>query len=180
MAMNPRQKQLILPWVNKFYKKAFPGVKVCHAVDGADLQKAGIDKILRYRQRSRRQSITVDEKIRETLYPDILLEEYSNWQQRVPGWLMADNALCDYISYIFRRQRLVFLLRYKELKQSWDKNYPLWVEKYKRRYGKTKDHNGKVKYTTSNIPVPLEALGINYVCNDFERWKDYRHRSYHQ
>ncbi len=157
--------QPILPWVNEFYKKVFPRVKSCFAVTDADLQKAGIDKILRFRKGSLRQSITIDEKIRHNFYNDILLEEYSNYERRTPGWLIKNNTLCDYISYIFEREGIVYLFDYKKLKESWDRNYQRWLEKYGRKFGKTTDRLGNVLYRTSNIPVPLAELNMEYSTN---------------
>ena len=154
------KNQPILPWVNKFYKNVF-GVERCSAVVNADLQEAGIDKILRFKKGSLRQSITVDEKIRYRFYNDILLEEYSNYEERTPGWLIKNNTLCDYISYIFKNQKIVYLFEYKKLKESWDRNYQHWLEKYGRKFGKTTDRFGNVLYRTSNIPVPLAELNVD-------------------
>jgi len=162
------KNQPILPWVNKFYKNVFPGVERCSAVSSADLQKAGIDKILRFKKGSLRQSITIDEKIRYSFYNDILLEEYSNYEERTPSWLIKNNTLCDYISYIFKNQKIVYLFEYKKLKESWDSNYKHWLEKYGRKFGKTKDRFGNVLYRTSNIPVPLAELNMECITNQTE------------
>ena len=102
----------------------------------------------------------MDEKIRYKFYGDILLEEYSNFEKRTPGWLIANNTLCDYISYIFKEEKIVYLLDYRELKKVWDRNYGHWLEKYGRIYGKTEDQFGNILYRTSNIPVPLSELKI--------------------
>lgn len=162
------KNQPILPWVNEFYKRVFPGVERCSAVTGVELQTAGIDKILRFKRGSLRQSITIDEKIRYSFYNDILLEEYSNYERRTPGWLIKNNTLCDYISYIFKDQEIVYLFEYKKLKESWDRNYEYWLEKRGRKFGKTQDRFGNVLYRTSNIPVPLAELNIEYITNQTE------------
>ncbi|MBT9148152.1 MAG: hypothetical protein DDT32_01922 [Syntrophomonadaceae bacterium] len=157
------RNQPILSWVNEFYKKVFPGITQCSFITNPELQKAGIDKILRYKKSSLRQSITVDEKIRYKFYDDVLLEEYSNFEKQSPGWLSINNTLCDYISYIFRNEKIVYLFAYKDLKKSWDRNYERWLENYGRKFGKTEDRFGRVLYRTSNIPVPLTELEVGYI-----------------
>ena len=150
--------QPVLPWVNQFYYSVFPGLRQCYTVLDKEKQILGIDKILRFKVMP---SITIDEKIRYKFYKgDILLEEYSNWERQTPGWLMKDHALCDYISYIVRTEKLVYLLDYRKLKFNWDKNYEKWLNKYKRKFGKTTDRYGNVLYHTSNIPVPIKELEI--------------------
>lgn len=129
-----------------------------YSVPDKDRQKIGVDKILRFRLRS---SIAIDEKLREKAYPDILLEEYSNWELKRPGWLMAGSA-ADYISYVVRPTKRIYLIPYYKLKSNWDRNYQTWLTKYGRKFGKTECDDGRVIYQTSNIPVPKSEVQIEF------------------
>lgn len=152
------RKQPNLPWVNHFYYLVFPNLKQVCSVEDKSRQEVGVDKILRFKRAS---SITVDEKLRNAAYDDILLEEYSNWSLKTPGWLMK-GSLADYISYVIRPQKRIYLLDYRKLKSAWDKNYTTWLGKYGRKFGHTEDYYGRVLYQTSNIPVPFGELDIEY------------------
>lgn len=149
----------VLLWADAFYKRVFPGIARCKYVHDTELQQRGVDKLLQYPEGSPMADIAIDEKIRYTLYPDILLEEYADYEKRTPGWLTKDGMLCDYIAYIFREEKLIYLLPYRDLRDSWEGNHEQWIAKYGRRFGETK-RNGEVIYRTSNVPVPLAELGV--------------------
>lgn len=147
-----------LPWVNHFYYLAFPGLRQVRSVSSKDVQVIGVDKILRLRKQLR---ITVDEKLRKQSYPDILLEEYSNWELKKAGWLIGGSA-ADYIVYVVRPTKRIYIMPYHKLKASWDRNYEFWLKKYGRKFGTTEGTDGQVLYHTSNIPVPKSELEIEF------------------
>lgn len=147
-----------LPWVNHFYYLAFPGLRQVYSESRKAIQTIGVDKILRFRSQP---SITVDEKLRYQSYPDILLEEYSNWELKKAGWLIGGSA-ANYIAYVVRPTKKIYLMSYHKLKASWDRNYEFWLNKYGRKFGTTEGADGRVMYHTSNIPVPKSELEIEF------------------
>lgn len=134
--------------VNTVYKRAFPHLKEILIVTELELQKQGIDKVLMFESGNR---IYIDEKKRRQSYPDILLEEYSDYDNKKEGWLKYSEHT-DYVSYIVIPTQKVYLLPFLILQKSWNDNKENWVEKYGRLFAYNE------QYRTSNVPVPTEVL----------------------
>jgi len=134
--------------LNNFYFRLFPQLKEIQIVQQIDLQKQGIDKILIFQNGK---EIWIDEKKRRIAYPDILLEEYSNFDKKIWGWL-GRTKKTDYIVYAVMPSKKVYLLPFLLLQKVWLKNYQNWLNQYGRLFAQNKD------YRTSNIPVPTQIL----------------------
>lgn len=132
----------------KFYHNIFPHLIKIEIVKDLHLQKRGIDKILHFADGKQ---LLIDEKKRRKDYGDILLEEYSNYEKKTPGWLHR-NKHTDYIVYAIMPSNKVYLLPFELLWLAFKNNYTNWLKQYGRRFAK---NNG---YTTSNIPVPVDIL----------------------
>ena len=133
---------------DSFYYATFPYLVNIELVEDLVLQKKGIDKILHF---DNGKQLLIDEKKRRKDYGDILLEEFSNYEKRKPGWLHRSKHT-DYIVYAIMPSKKVFLLPFQLLWLAFSKNYIEWLNKYGRKFAV---NNG---YTTSNIPVPVEVL----------------------
>ena len=90
-SLNNRENEMF----DEFYFRAFPSLARIELVEDLHLQKRGVDKILHLKNTKQ---ILIDEKKRRKDYGDILLEEYSNWERKVVGWLGQDKHT-DYIVY---------------------------------------------------------------------------------
>mgnify|MGYP001063866134 CR=1 FL=1 len=134
--------------INEKYFEAFPHLEKILVVNNLKLQKRGIDKIFIMTGGKR---IMVDEKKRRKNYDDILLEEYSDFERKIVGWLDR-KKYTDYISYIIWPKRKLYLLPFLLLQKAWLANYHQWLLTYGRKFAKNKN------YTTSNIPIPTKVL----------------------
>ena len=85
------------PFWDAVYEKAFPTMTSLMTVSDMDKQRLGIDRVIFLRNGK---EILVDEKKREQVWPDILLEYISVDTTGAPGWIEKDLAI-DYISYSF-------------------------------------------------------------------------------
>ena len=143
-------------FIDDAYRKAFPEISDIKIVDDKFLQKRGIDKVLFLGEKQ----VFVDEKIRRCKkdYPDILLEEYSNLERGIPGWL-GRGKYTDYIAYIKFPQKKMYLLPFLLLQLAWKRNYAEWKKEYGIRSAINTDRaTGKFLYTTTNIPIPIDVL----------------------
>jgi hypothetical protein len=135
-------------FIDLVYKRLFPHISDIQKVTDLKLQKQGIDKIFITDSGKR---ILVDEKIRRKWYGDILLEEYSDYDRKVVGWL-GKEKYTDYIAYIVLPAKLLYLLPFLLLQKVWIKNYHCWLKEYGRKFA----YNSTWK--TSNIAIPINIL----------------------
>ena len=89
--------------------------------------------------------------LREEDWPDILLEYWSDYERRIPGWVAKDLA-CDFIAYAFVPSQTCYLLPTLILRRAWQMNGQQWVSTYKRV-----EANNRT-YTTVSVPVPIKTL----------------------
>lgn len=142
------------PWWTEVYRLAFPDLAsaVCVREDGW-AQRGGIDRVLTLQSGK---TLTVDEKVRDEDWPDILLEYWSDEARQIRGWV-AKPLACDFIAYAFIPSQTCYLLPFQTLRQAWRINHKLWVSQYKRVEAKNPN------YTTVSVAVPtkvlMEALG---------------------
>lgn len=131
------------------YRRAFPKLASAVAVrsDGW-AQRGGIDRVLTLECG---RSFTVDEKVRTSEWPDILLERWSDEERRVPGWVQKPLA-CDFIAYAFAPSGVVYLLPVQLLQRAWRLNGKEWIQ----RYGTRRARN--IGYVTASVPVPRDVL----------------------
>lgn len=141
-------------WVTDFYYKCFPNIVSINSVPKGYLQYSGVDKIITQKDNYK---IYIEEKVRFEDYGDILLEEYSNWEKKTPGWITDESKITDFIAYIIIPTKKIWLINFRKLKILWDDKYPEWLKKYKRKVATTYE-KGSIRKTTSNIPVPIEEL----------------------
>ncbi len=155
-SLEKSQAQADAPWWEHVYRQAFPGFHSmqCIRKDGW-AQRGGIDRIVSLK--SGRQ-VTVDEKVREEDWPDILLERWSDRDRKVPGWIQKDLA-CEYIAYAFIPTRRCYLLPFLNLRKAWITHGRDWC-----RLAESKSDGFKIvnadngNYWTESVAVPTEVL----------------------
>lgn len=136
------------PWWLEVYREAFPDLESHVSVrDDGWAQRGGIDRVLTL---ASGKTLTVDEKVREKDWPDILLEYWSNEERKVKGWVAKDLA-CDFIAYAFIPSATCYLLPFYTLRQAWRANCKAWVKKYPR----IEADNGTYKTVSVGIPIAI-------------------------
>lgn len=137
------------PWWLEVYRQAFPSVASAVNVraDGW-AQRGGIDRVLTL---SSGRTITVDEKVREKDWPDILLERWSDERRREPGWIQKPLA-CDFIAYAFVPSRTCYLFATLTLQRAWRMQGRQWAKSF----GEIRAQNDG--YVTVSVPVPRAVL----------------------
>lgn len=141
-------------WWLPVYREAFPDLEsaVCVRQDGW-AQRGGIDRVLTL---GSGKTLSVDEKVREEDWPDILLEYWSALETKTPGWIAKGQA-CDLIAYAFVPSETCYLLPFQTLRRAWFVNRKDWVRSFQRVEAKNKPRNGK-PYTTVSVAVPINVL----------------------
>src|SRR5690606_6534418 len=103
------------PWWGEVYARAFPGFTSMMSVrEDGWAQRGGIDRVITLKSGK---TLTVDEKVREKSWGDILLERWSDERRGTPGWIQKDLA-CDYIAYAFAPDRRCYLLPFMQLRRA--------------------------------------------------------------
>ena len=137
------------PWWRNVYEQAFPTLQTMTCVrDDGWAQRGGIDRLLVLADGT---TLTVDEKVRSTDYNDILLEYWSNYEQRHRGWV-AKDLTCDFIAYAFVPSQRCYLLPFQLLRRAWRDHHREWTDRYERVEAKNRT------YTTVSVAVPIPVV----------------------
>lgn len=153
-----------LPFWHDCYASAFPTMIGFHnhRHDGQH-QRAGIDRSVILQNGK---TILIDEKVRgrnkisNRVYTDIALEEFSDEERQVPGWVIKP-LLCDYIAYAIAPLGKCYLLPVIQLQTAWLANSSQWKENSRPLRAKN-SFNGR-KWTTLSwgvaVPTLFKAIG---------------------
>jgi hypothetical protein len=137
------------PWWREVYEQAFPGLVSMTCVRGDGwAQRGGIDRVLTL---GSGKTHTVDEKVRDKAWPDILLEIWSDEKRRKRGWIQKELA-CDYIAYAFIPIATCYLLPFPTLRRAWRANGQDWIARFPRIEAKN------TGYVTVSVAVPIGDL----------------------
>lgn len=136
-------------WDN-VYKKAFPNITnhMRGKKEYCQSQIQGVDRII-YLENGK--TITIDEKIRETVYNDFALEFISNDVKNTPGWMEKDLSI-DYLAYAFLPTKTAYLLDWRMLKRVWEHYKSEWKNKY--FIAKAPNQH----YVTHSVCVPIKIV----------------------
>ena len=148
--------QVDAAWWEAVYKKAFPTMAAMVPVrqDGW-AQRGGIDRVITL---ASGKTITVDEKVRQKDFNDILLEYWSDTERRTPGWIAKDLA-CDFIAYTYLETERCLLLPFHLLRRAWKQNGREWIAKAERQEeGFRKVVARNQGYTTTSVAVSWNVL----------------------
>jgi len=131
------------------YHKAFPDM-LWHKLCAGDTQsqRLGIDRLVFLKSG---RVLAIDEKKREKVYSDILLEYLSNDQTGAPGWIEKD-LLIDYLAYAFMPSRKVYLFPWDMLRRAWLHYKEEWLQKYKIPPARNEG------YSTHSVAIPIVEL----------------------
>jgi hypothetical protein len=136
-------------WWLDTYRRAFPRLRSAVSVrqDGW-AQRGGVDRVITL---ACGRTYTVDEKVRSEDWNDILLEQWSDEDRRVPGWVQKPLA-CDFIAYAYAPSGVCYLLPVVPLQRAWRQHGRLWI----REYGQRRAQNPG--YVSVSVPVPRAVL----------------------
>lgn len=131
------------------YRQAFPTM-VNHMMTTGDTisQRMGIDRIVHL---ASGRTLYIDEKKREKVYEDILLEYVSVDTTNAPGWIEKE-LLIDYLAYAFMPLQRVYLLPWDMLQRAWKQNKREWLETYRKVEAQNRN------YKTLSVPIPINVL----------------------
>lgn len=116
-------------------------------------QRGGIDRVITLESGK---TVSVDEKVRDEAWPDILWEFWSNHQRRVPGWC-AKGLACDYIAYAFIPTQVCYLLPALQVRRAWQLYGGEWVRNAREGvYGFRIVDAENDGYTTRSVAVPID------------------------
>lgn len=143
------QAQANAPWWYEVYREAFPNLRSAVDVrcDGW-AQRGGIDRVITL---GSGKTLSIDEKIREQNWNDILLEYWSDRDRKIRGWIAKELA-CDFIAYAFVPSQTCYLLPFQTLRRSWLHNGKQWIQKFKKVEAKNSG------YVTVSVAVPTDTL----------------------
>jgi hypothetical protein len=144
-----------LPLWEQVYRRAFHdfACMVDHRQSG-EHQLAGIDRSVIL---SNSKQVLVDEKVRGRnkktgeVYDDITLEYWSNWEQRVRGWV-CKPLRADYIAYAIAPLGRCYLLPVLQLRSAWRQCHAVWCKRYPCVMAENP------RYTTVCVAVPPEVV----------------------
>lgn len=134
------------------YEKAFPNLIYTELCDDIEKQKQGIDRVLYLGNGN---VLWVDEKKRERVYPDILLEHTSNVERGTPGWIEKDLSM-DYMAYAFMPSRTCYLFPWPLLRRAWEIRKKNWLMLFPKVNARTRV--GGAFYTTQSVAIPIDLL----------------------
>jgi hypothetical protein len=136
-------------WWTDVYRGAFPDLlSMTNVRKDGWAQRGGIDRVLTL---SSGKTITVDEKVREKVWPDILLERWSDEERKIAGWIQKPLA-CDFIAYAFVPIATCYLFPTLTLQRAWREKGRDWIERYPEKRSLNKG------WTTVSIPIPISVL----------------------
>ena len=138
------------PFWDATYKFAFPNMtnQMKGRSGKCNSQNSGVDRII-YLENGK--TVTVEEKVRTTSYPDIAIEYVSNDTTNSPGWIEKDLSV-DYLAYAFLPIKTVYLFDWRMLKLTWKRNKDAWLSKY------FIAHAQNEYYTTLSVCIPIDTL----------------------
>jgi len=141
----------------EIYMSFFPSMaEMSSIVTDIELQKKGIDRVLTLENGKR---ILIDEKMRRSIYTDILLEYKSNSNKdENDGWINK-NLEINYIAYAFMPIQTVYMLDWNMLKRTWLKYGGEWYKKAKAKQdGLCFVSADNELYNTLSIAIPIYIL----------------------
>lgn len=111
-------------------------------------QRGGIDRVITL---ACGRTYTVDEKMRSEDWNDILLDQWSDEDRRVPGGVQKPLA-CDFIAYAYAPSGVCYLLPVVPLQRAWRPHGPHWISEYGQRRAQNPG------YVSVGMAVPTAVL----------------------
>jgi len=148
-------------WV-AFYRRLWPQAQyILRCDDDGPWQRWGVDRRVTLPGRD----ILIDEKVRDTAWTEILLEEWSVYygprdrRNRV-GWSLDDTKRCDFVAYAIPKRGCCYLLPFELLRLAYLQHRAEWhrndgQDGREKWYPLVAPNDG---YVTINCAVPWQTL----------------------
>jgi hypothetical protein len=148
----------------EFWRRIWPDMTACVRLDvDSQLQRKGADRAI-----FRANCVTpiyVDEKVRDTEYDDLLVEEFSvfhadNDPRNRTGWTLDSTKICQYVGYVVPKLSRCFFLPFEPMRLACLTALPAWK--------KRKSRSGERVY-------PIDSQNHGYVTrNCAVLWSDFK------
>jgi len=150
------ENEKFLPFWLDVYNEMWPNAgNISGTIGNIPLQKKGIDRIITLENG---RNLYVDEKVRFRNYNDILLEYWSSYEHRTPGW-MDKNLDIDYLCYAFVNDKLCYVIPWHNLKRVWRYYREKWIRSGEQQAEGFKTVRAENEgYTTISVAVPTNLL----------------------
>jgi len=137
------------PFWEEIYREFFPDFhSMAYIEKDGWAQRGGVDRIIVL---GSSRIVKIQEKCREEVWPDILLERWSDRGSRKPGWIQ-ENLDCDYLAYVFLPTKECHMLPFLALRRAWRMFGREWIERYPPTIAANRG------WVTEGVPVPIAAL----------------------
>lgn len=155
-SIDASRKYAAAPWWEEVYSRAFGRHESVYIAEDGPEQRLGIDRKITL---ASGKVVTVDEKVREKDWPDILLERWSDYDQRTPGWIQKP-LYCDYIAYAFVPSRRCYLFPFLPLRRAWREHGHDWIDECERldKFVYARSRCGTRSWVTQCVPVLIPVL----------------------
>ena len=146
-----------LPFWKGIYEKFFgEGVTIIsHSQNGVH-QQLGIDRsVVMTDSRIYR----IEEKVDYHANRNIFIEYWSDWEKRVPGWIVKP-LYCDYVVYVIPAMGEAYFFNTLVLQDIWKDIGNQWIGQYHEK--RIRNHSGSREWTTIGTPVPVNDVYKQY------------------
>lgn len=158
------------------YRKMWPDLaEIIDMRHPGEHQKQGIDRVVMLANGN---IMTIDEKIRRKHYSDLLVEIWSVYEERVPGWTVSPGKKCSHVAYLFLASRTCVLIPFDELRRATIANRQRWEDDaeavrdgFRWVHAQNERDNGS-RYTTVCIAVPRAEIQRAILAAMVVRWGD--------
>lgn len=141
-------------WWLPFYRAAFPATASLRFA-GRDEQRRGYDRVLLSTHGV--EIARVEEKVRERVWDDFVLEYWSDFDRRTRGWI-AKDAEADWFAYFWKPSMRGFLIPFRSLRCAWRQHAREWVQKYDR----VEARNERWLTVSVAVPVPVVLAAVSH------------------
>lgn len=138
----------------EFYGKAFPDFyRLVDVPADGPAQRHGIDRRVVLRDGTQHR---IQEKFRRDYWGDVLIEEWSDVERRVPGWSKKSAAAYDFLAYVIPSRRYGLLFPWPIFRQTLLQFGREWSRVAVHKFAESQ-HNGR-RWRTDNFPVDTAVL----------------------
>ena len=134
---------------HSFYLSIFGSGSRVESVTDLTLQKVGADIKVTLKSGD---SFYVEEKIRLTTYPDLLLETKSSIERNTPGWIEKES-ISEWLVYFCKDTKRIFVMKMKDIQTEYNERKTAWLDRHRIVTSSTDN-----LYHSRNVAVPWSDI----------------------
>lgn len=109
------------------YRRLYPdAARILWQDRDMEYQRAGIDAMI-FLDSGR--VVTVDEKLRQTDYGDMLIEVWSDYEKRFPGWAVDESKRTNFIAYAIKESGEAYWIPFAKLQRACETYLQFWIDR---------------------------------------------------